>query len=55
MPIAWIVRAPSTQPALFLDLGQALAYVGKTNGQMGALYEGPLPKDLPAQPVLQRE
>jgi hypothetical protein len=39
MPAAYIVRNAGTTPALFLDLGRALAYAAKYNGQLVSLYE----------------
>lgn len=50
LPDAWVVRRPGTTPALFLDLGRALAYAARVNGTLGALYEGPPPADTPTTP-----
>lgn len=41
MPAAFIVRTPGVQPAVFLDLGRAMAYAARYGGQMAALYERP--------------
>ena len=39
MPVAYMVRNAGTTPALFLDLGRALAYAAKYNGQLVPLHE----------------
>lgn len=44
IPVAWILEVPGLKPALFHDMGQALANQLKVGGVVSPLYRGaPLP------------
>jgi hypothetical protein len=39
MPTAYMVRTTGVQPALFTDMGRALAYAAQYRGELVPLYE----------------
>jgi hypothetical protein len=48
IPVAWILEVPGLTPALYHDMGQALANQLKVGGVVSPLYRGaplPVPQD----------